>query len=369
MNPRLQKKLIKLIPYPIVFGIGAFLYVIIELGLMGPLRVYPGSDNPYDPYFTFRSTPLLGVIMGLTVGIVEELILPRLLKSKPFLMKVALKSVLHLLIMLTVFVLSIYPVNSLMTGHALFSPELSETVWSFIGSFAFWSIIIFAGSFIFIVLFVSATIDNLGIQSVRSFFSGRYSKAQQEERIFLFLDMKSSTSLAESLGHERYYELLKKYYDDMTNAIIDYRGEVYQYVGDEIILSWPYDIGLRGLNCVKCFFAIEEELQNQALNYEQAFGVVPEFKAGMHCGTTTTGEIGQVKKDILFTGDVLNTTSRIQAECNVLGVNFLISGELREMLHNLDIEGFELIPRGAAELRGKSESVELFEVRRTQATS
>lgn len=364
MNPRLQKKLIKLIPYPVVFGVGAFMYVIIELGLLGPLRIYPGSENPYDPYFTFRATPLLGVIMGLTVGIVEEMVLPRILKFKPFFLRVGLKSALHIIILLTVFVISIFPVNAFLTGFPLFSAELTATVWSFISTFAFWSILIFASSFIFVVLFVSATIDNLGIQSIQNFFSGRYSKAHQEERIFMFLDMKSSTTIAEELGHERYYELLKRYYDDMTNAIIDFRGEVYQYVGDEIILSWPYDVGVEGLNCVDCFFAIEEALQAQAAGYRKDFGVFPQFKAGMHCGTTTTGEIGQVKKDILFTGDVLNTTSRIQSECNVLGVKFLISAELKQMLDAEGAARFDMIPRGVAELRGKSESVALFEVRK-----
>lgn len=59
--------------------------------------------------------------------------------------------------------------------------------------------------------------------------------------------------------------------------------------------------------------------------YIDTYGLVPEFKAGIHCGKVTTGEIGVIKKEILFTGDVLNTSARIQGNCNPLGVNILIS--------------------------------------------
>jgi adenylate cyclase len=63
------------------------------------------------------------------------------------------------------------------------------------------------------------------------------------KRIFLFIDLKSSTSIAESLGNLRYSEFLIDYYDDMTDAILMSKAEIYQYIGDEIVLTWSFARG------------------------------------------------------------------------------------------------------------------------------
>jgi len=64
------------------------------------------------------------------------------------------------------------------------------------------------------------------------------------------------------------------------------------------------------------FFAMKEDLRKRADWYNKDFGLLPAFKAGLHFGKVTTGEIGALKKEIIFTGDVLNTTARIQGLCN-----------------------------------------------------
>ncbi|HEU4860863.1 MAG TPA: adenylate/guanylate cyclase domain-containing protein, partial [Chitinophagaceae bacterium] len=85
------------------------------------------------------------------------------------------------------------------------------------------------------------------------------------------------------------------------------------------------------------------------------------FKAGFHVGKVTTGEIGDIKKEIIFTGDVLNTTSRIQGLCNAFNVDILISGDL---VNKLNAQSqFQMESLGIKELRGKDEKIELFTVR------
>jgi adenylate cyclase len=90
------------------------------------------------------------------------------------------------------------------------------------------------------------------------------------------------------------------------------------------------------------------------------FGWMPGFKAGIHLGKVTTGEIGVLKKDITFSGDVLNTTARIQALCNTYNVDLLLSGHLIKHL-NLPAP-FHIIPLGEKQLRGRDEKIELFSV-------
>ena len=176
----------------------------------------------------------------------------------------------------------------------------------------------------------------------------------------MFLDMKSSTTIAEKIGHVKYFEMLSEYYSDLSDPIIQYYGEVYQYVGDEIIVSWKLKNGLQDNNCLKCFFAMKESLRYRSEKYQSKFEILPSFKAGFHFGRVTTGEIGVLKKDIVFSGDVLNTTARIQGLCNHYNVDILISEHLKNKM-NIESE-FQIQSHGINELRGRNESLELFTV-------
>ena len=180
----------------------------------------------------------------------------------------------------------------------------------------------------------------------------------------MFLDMKSSTTIAESLGHVKYFEMLKEYYADLSEPVTRFSGEIYQYVGDEMVISWKLKNGLKKNNCLLCFFEMKKALGGQSKKYHSRFGCLPEFKAGFHVGRVTTGEIGVIKKEIIFTGDVLNTTARIQGLCNKYKVDVLLSGELIKRLEG--IEDLQLKAIGEAELRGRDERIELFTVQAYQ---
>jgi adenylate cyclase len=65
----------------------------------------------------------------------------------------------------------------------------------------------------------------------------------------------------------------------------------------------------------------------------------------------------------VFSGDVLNTTSRIQNECNKLNSTLLISEELFKLLPK-ENNGFSYKKLGDIQLRGKEELVRLYSVSR-----
>jgi len=189
---------------------------------------------------------------------------------------------------------------------------------------------------------------------------GKYHKPVDEERIFMFIDIKSSTSLAEKLGHNSYFKLLSDFFADITDPIRYNKGEIYQYVGDEVVISWKVKQGLQSNNCLHCFFDVKKEIKKHASKYLKKYDVVPEFKAGMHIGNTTVGEIGVLKKEIAFSGDVLNTTSRIQNECNKYQTDLLISEDL---LNKLEIDTtFASSKIGEIELRGKQTKTVLYSI-------
>jgi adenylate cyclase len=91
--------------------------------------------------------------------------------------------------------------------------------------------------------------------------------------------------------------------------------------------------------------------------YESKYGLVPDFKAALHYGKVIAGEIGIIKRDITFSGDVLNTTARIQSKCNEYKVKILSSDELLQKLSYA--RNYQRIPIGDIELKGKEAKVAL----------
>ncbi|MFW5974673.1 MAG: adenylate/guanylate cyclase domain-containing protein [Bacteroidota bacterium] len=146
-----------------------------------------------------------------------------------------------------------------------------------------------------------------------------------------------------------------------SQCITTVKGTIYKYVGDEVIVTWPLEKGIKNAQAIDCFFLIDRVIKKRKSEFEQKYGVVPGFKAGMHCGTVISGELGFTKKEITYMGDVLNTTARIEAECNALQERFLISGELQSRLPNNTHFRFE--DHGEFALRGKQSKLRLFSVK------
>jgi adenylate cyclase len=250
--------------------------------------------------------------------------------------------------------------NAIKLQTNLFDKSLWFSVWAFLSNFAFWSIVLGIAATIVVSLFYAEVSDNLGQGVLINFFTGKYHTPTEEERIFMFLDMKSSTTIAEKLGHVMYFELLREYYSDLSDSIIEDAGEIYQYIGDEIVVSWKLKAGLHNNNCIQCFYTMRKALKKKQEKYNVKFGLMPAFKAGFHFGKVTTGEIGVIKKEIIFTGDVLNTTARIQELCNNYNADILISNDLINKM-NLN-STFQIKSLGKTNIRGRDKKVELFTI-------
>ncbi len=229
---------------------------------------------------------------------------------------------------------------------------IQQFTFSTLQNYIFWLFIVLA------TIFVLQVNDKYGPGVLVDFLKGKYFQPQREERIFMFLDLRSSTTIAEKLGEEKYFSFLHDVFKFTTPAILRTKGEIYQYVGDEIVVSWRMKNGLPQANCITCFFEVESDLHKMNDYFTSEYGVTPQFKAGLHSGYVMAGEIGVVKRDIVFSGDVLNTTSRIQDMCNNLGVNILISKSLMDRL----IDRITQVPKmmGNILLKGKGEEIPLF---------
>ncbi len=136
---------------------------------------------------------------------------------------------------------------------------------------------------------------------------------------------------------------------------------VYQYVGDEAVLTWESAKAMENANCVRLFFAFVRQLRSREDYYQKTYGVSPSFKAGINVGPVMAAEVGVVKREIAYHSDVLNTAARIQEQCNQKNASLLIS---ENMLNHLpEYHGYEVIDQGAVMLRGKGQQVSIYEIR------
>lgn len=245
-------------------------------------------------------------------------------------------------------------VAGLFEGH-----QLSE-VPAYLASMAQLVLVIYTLVIYGLLIFFLQINHLLGEGILWKFIRGRYHKPREEERIFMFLDMKSSTSIAEKLGHVCFYALVNELFHEISQPVLQTKAEIYQYVGDEVVLTWEMEDGLQNSNCLKIFFIFRENLLRKSENYIRDFGVKPEFKAGLHFGKVISAQIGDLKREIVYNGDVLNTTARIQSECNKYKRDCLVSGPLVDRLKQMN--GFIWERIDAVILRGKEKEMELFSV-------
>jgi adenylate cyclase len=359
-TPKQKINLIKILPFGVIWGLFGLLYALIEYSVLGGSEVYPYTSNPYNFSVTLPIITVSSIIMGLFFGTMEVKFFNTLFHNRQFREKIIFKTLITILFMLVLLMGLTAVLASKGLEVSIFHPKVLEAVKLFVSRSAFWINVGYGIVVTILSLFVNETSYYLGGSVFNNFFTGKYHHPKEEVRIFMFLDMKSSTTIAEKLGHINYFQLLNKYYADTTEAIIQTSGEVYQYAGDEVIVSWNLKNGLKDNNCIRCFYMIKETFRVESENYLKEFGLIPEFKAGFHYGTVTTGEIGVLKKEIFFTGDVLNTTARIQSNCNKYNTDILISEDL--LLELTEDDFYKQSEIGECELTGRQESIKLFSI-------
>lgn len=189
--------------------------------------------------------------------------------------------------------------------------------------------------------------------------SGKYIHPKVENRIIMFLDLKDSTPIAEKLGHQQNFLFIRDFIYAVSLALIEHGGIIYQYVGDEIVVSWKYNKkNMR--ECLASVIVARKNIQKKSERFRRHYGIVPEFRVGIHVGDVTVGEIGIIKKDLAMSGDTMNTTARIRSACNELNEKFIVSKDFAE---KSSLESFQLENLGLVDLKGKATGVELFSLK------
>ena len=295
----------------------------------------------------------IGFLVGTSIGLCEEFLFLEKFRKKSYLFLLVFRSVVYS-ILIAFFELFINSLSNFLTKDMGINESFYTAVYR--ENFLRDLVIIVITSTALIALIQIRRLHRPG--DLIKYVTGRYHLPEEVNKIFLFIDLKSSTAIAEKIGNTQYSSFLIDYYHDMTGAILMSKAEIYQYIGDEIILTWNFNNGIKHARCINCFFDIMNSIEMNRETYLKKYGHYPQFKAALHAGSVSVTWIGTIKKEIVYHGDVVNTTARIQDECNKHDQKFLIS---EYMLNNIELPEYlrsEFV--GELQLKGKEKKVKIF---------
>jgi len=185
---------------------------------------------------------------------------------------------------------------------------------------------------------------------------GKYLQPKEENRIIIFIDLRNSTPIAEKLANVDYFEFIRDFIFCISAGIMEHDGRIYQYVGDEIVAWWPSS-KINARKAVDSLITSRKILNTNTDVFMRNYDIVPEYKAGIHTGPVTVGQVGISKKELVMSGNTINTASRIRSACTDLNQKFLVSKDIIELL---GMEDWQSESMGNADLKGKNEEMELF---------
>ena len=323
-------------------------------GVLGPII---GQFDERQLLFSALRGFTVGVLIGAGVGVGEELIFPRWSRTMAFARLSVVRIGGYSLLMITALTAVNAVDRSVVLGLGPF-----DSVANYAIEGGLWRDLIFA--------FIAAAITTSFLQvrklhnpgEIRRLLTGRYHYPVEETRIFLFADVVGSTGIAERLGHMAYSSFLRDCFSDISEAILAWKGEVYQHAGDSVLVTWRMHKGTRAAACLQCFFDMIQLLERREDDYRRKYDTIPRLRAGIHGGDVVTTWVGEARKDLAFHGDTMNTAARVEGLCKELGAQCLVT--------ELVYKAIELPPHleaqsvGEVKIRGRMAALRVYSVER-----
>ncbi len=332
----------------------ALTYLYWLVAFFGPLQLAPFSSG-LTTYIEGPGVQLEILVDGFLLGLFYSLIHysteHRVFRKRSFGQVILLKTLFQLASLMMAGIL----VYLLFSGLGMIPDMDRKEVEAFYSPRFLGSLLVWLAFCHLLVSFILEMRRKLGPGVLLPLMTGRYFQPREEERVFLFLDLKDSTTHTERLGHARYSQLIRACFDDLSELVLKFNAQIYQYVGDEVVLSWPAQTGAED-HCLELFQKFSEKLAQNSGHYRDRFETAPAFRGGADRGIVTVTEVGEVKRELAFHGDVLNTSARLLSECKTHGVELLVSENFRHGVSNQE----RLSYCGELELRGKLTSVKAY---------
>ena len=175
--------------------------------------------------------------------------------------------------------------------------------------------------------------------------------------ICLFTDAAQYTQLSEQMTPAELGTLMNSYYTAIFAPIHHYKGLISDVVGDAAMALWPSNKPSSMLRHAACCAAIDLIKAVERFNHDNPEHQLPT-RIGVHCGEILLGNVGAIGRfEYRATGDVVNTTSRIEGMNKLFNTRLLVSDDVLHELH-----GFQTRLIGTFILAGKTRPITLHEI-------
>lgn len=307
MDARLERKLRALFVIAISGIVAGIAYVMMQ-GAMAPVEIAIGI--------------CYGLLISLAVGVVGLF-----LEAGPVnLWLGGMSFTVSLLIRSAVYAAIIIPIHFFQLGVWMVG---QTPVYS---AESFWSATLYSAGFLMLMNLMLGIVNIIGPRAFLNFITGRYHAPVEENRFVLFVDIAGSTGLAERLGGIGIHRFLDRTFRLLTASVVDCRP-------------------------LRCFLAMRAALARASRQFEREFGAAPRIRGSLHFGPVIVGEIGDIKRAIVFNGDVMNTAARLEELSRTVEGGFLASRAAMQRFRS--VPPLAVRDLGQLPIRGRADGIEV----------
>jgi len=319
--------------------------------------LYPSIEDGWGEAFPLINGTLAGFIIGILVASLELLLFTGNLRRIPFtqifMLRVGIYFILAFFITFGIFLFSRMFRFDLSYSEVLRSDEFQNYLSNY-----YHLVLIFCFLVIALCVFTLQMARKLGFSNLVAFITGKYRSPRKQNRIFMFISLGGIDEIIRRTGNMALHNFINDFIHDMSDTIRIHRGTLTQYMEDEIVITWRFKTGIENANCIRTYFHLCHEIVGHFEEYYSKYGLLPKPKCAIHAGSVIKAEIGEIKSEISFFGDVINTTSRILHEGVKRGIDILVSQSVMDVVELPRY--FKTQARGSFTARGKKNSIQLF---------
>ncbi|MDX2097591.1 MAG: GAF domain-containing protein [Leptolyngbyaceae cyanobacterium bins.59] len=183
----------------------------------------------------------------------------------------------------------------------------------------------------------------------------------RKEVSVLFSDIRSYTSITESLTAEEVVEMLNEYFEQMVDAVFTHKGTLDKYIGDAIMAVFGSPLPLDDHEWMAVQTALEMRYRLTEFNAKRSYNnqQIIRIGIGVNSDSVISGNIGSSKRmEFTAIGDGVNLGSRLEGASKLYGTDIVIS----ETTYKPCADRIWARELDYIRVKGKSKPVAIYEV-------
>lgn len=307
-------------------------------------------DSTISKEWMYKTSLQIGLFFGLSLGMLHVFVYPFMERNWKLLWNVCFRVSVFLLLSISVYFILLYTHGVKINSTLILQTFTHSSILN---------IVLYAFTTEIIVGLIVLLRRNLGRKYFVNLLKNTYRNPKEEERVFMFLDLEDSTVTANKIGHLNFSRFIQDCFWDLSDVVLKYDAEIYQFVGDEAVITWKVSKNFDYERCIDLYFSYKKLLEKKQKAYLEKYGVAPYFTCAIHSGTVSAAIVGNYKKEIAYHGNVLNLGACLQKICKELQTPVLISNHFFTHLKN---PYYTLTPTKLENLKGVYDSQWVYKV-------